>query len=172
MLYAFIQQSAMPPSAIPTATATFGLLRTLGGAIGVSVGGTIYGSELRKRLPAIQGFDSSFLQEGGASSALSYPISALKEISPPELRQQVLQAYALSIQRIWMVACPMAGVAFLLTFVIKVYTLNRASTRLPAGAKPTPVKGGQTSPPKDDTAVPSSADADVEKVAEDKTLQR
>ena len=31
-------QSAMPVSSIATATATFGLLRTLGGAVGITIG--------------------------------------------------------------------------------------------------------------------------------------
>lgn len=67
-----------------------------------------------------------------------------------------------------MVACPIAGIAFLLTFVIKVYTLNRASTRLPAGGKPSPVEAAANRQENDETAAPSNADVDVEKGPQDK----
>ncbi len=46
----------MPLDAMATTTATFGLLRTIGGTIGISIGDAILGSELRRRLPKIQGF--------------------------------------------------------------------------------------------------------------------
>jgi hypothetical protein len=52
-------QASMPLSLMATSTATLGLMRTLGGTIGISIGDAIFSSELTKRLSNIQGFDAS-----------------------------------------------------------------------------------------------------------------
>ncbi|TDL18787.1 MFS general substrate transporter [Rickenella mellea] len=88
-------QAAMPLKDIPTATATFGLVRTLGGTVGISIGDTIISSQLRRRLPKIQGYQ--------ASDTLTNNISGLSRIQPIELRNQVLHAYSKSIATIWYV---------------------------------------------------------------------
>ena len=172
-------QSAMPPSSIATGTATFGLtrsvtapatparlrltcllrlFRTLAGAIGIAIGSSIYGSELRTRkhelsasaiaqagytkspldfhagLSGVQGFDVGSAA-GSASEALSYPLDQLKNLQPEALRTEVVYQYSKAIQTIWIVATPLAGVAFLLTFLLKVYSLNRPNDKTPAGEK-------------------------------------
>lgn len=130
-------QAAMPPSSIATATATFGLLRTLGGAVGISIAGSVYGSDLTNRLSKVAGFNGGS-SLGSASSALTYPISSLANITPASLRMQVIQEYCLALRLIWIVITPIVGVAFLLTFLLKVYSLNRATTRLPGKSKGVP----------------------------------
>lgn len=127
-------QSAMPPSSIATGTATFGLTRTLAGAIGIAIGSSIYGSELRTRLSGVQGFDVGSAA-GSASEALSYPLDQLKNLQPEALRTEVVYQYSKAIQTIWIVATPLAGVAFLLTFLLKVYSLNRPNDKTPVGEK-------------------------------------
>lgn len=50
------QNAAMPISEMATATSTIGLIRSLGGTVGISIGGSIYASELSKRLRAVDGY--------------------------------------------------------------------------------------------------------------------
>jgi len=118
-------QSAMPPSSIAAATATFGLLRTMGGAVGITAAGSIYASQLRPQLARVSGFDSSAIIGGSAASALAYPVTELRNIQPPEVRMQVQQAYSLALRYIWIMLTPIAGACFLLTFFVKVYSLKR-----------------------------------------------
>jgi hypothetical protein len=202
----------MPPSSIATGTATFGLtryellpatvatstdspilFRTLAGAIGIAIGSSIYGSELRTRkhdssfdimvaeagctkfslnphagLSGVQGFDVGSAA-GSASQALSYPLDQLKNLQPESLRNEVVYQYSRSIQTIWIVATPLAAVAFLLTFLLKVYSLNRPNDKTLAGEKGGEKAGAATGDASSDQTVAGAsaggkakADADVE----------
>jgi hypothetical protein len=108
-------QAAMPLDAMATSTATFGLVRTLGGTIGISIGDAILGSQLRKRLSRISGYSPS--TGGGLTndvrSLSRLEVSALIvllatciliNLQPPELRAQVYDAYMKSLSTIWFVA--------------------------------------------------------------------
>jgi hypothetical protein len=44
------------PKHSPIDRSTFGLLRQIGGTLGISIGGAIYASGLRARLPQIEGY--------------------------------------------------------------------------------------------------------------------
>lgn len=98
-------------------------------------------------MPKVQGFNSGAITSGGPSAVLSYPINALQNIQPDSLRQAVLDEYGLSIQRIWQVMCPLVGIGFLLTFLMKVYTLDRKSNRLPGKGDETLVADKQNASP-------------------------
>lgn len=43
----------MPLDMLATSTAAFGLIRTLGGTVGISVGGAIYSSEVQNRIKSL-----------------------------------------------------------------------------------------------------------------------
>lgn len=102
-------QAAMPLKDMATSTATMGLIRTLGGTIGISVGQAIWSSELAKRLKSVQGFATDT-----SPAALTQNVRGLKDIQPPEVRQQVLHAYTKSISTIWIVDTPMLFVGFVM----------------------------------------------------------
>ena len=68
-------QAAMPIASMATSTATFGLVRTLGGTVGISIGDAILSSELRRRLSTIQGFNNL-----GSQSALTGDVRGLSQI--------------------------------------------------------------------------------------------
>ena len=51
-------QAAVPLADMATATASLGLIRQLGGTSGISIGGAIYTSELKKRLRGIVGYSA------------------------------------------------------------------------------------------------------------------
>lgn len=44
------------PNVHPFCRSTYGLLRQIGGTLGISIGGAIYASGLRARLPNIEGY--------------------------------------------------------------------------------------------------------------------
>ncbi|KDQ16128.1 hypothetical protein BOTBODRAFT_107517 [Botryobasidium botryosum FD-172 SS1] len=89
-------QAAMPIQDMPLTTTTFGLLRTLGGTIGISIGQAIYTSFIKRRIAKINGFTIS-------QSQLTGDVHGLSQISDPVIRQQVLHAFTKSISDIWYV---------------------------------------------------------------------
>ncbi|PAV18984.1 MFS general substrate transporter [Pyrrhoderma noxium] len=122
-------QAAMPLKDMATSTATFTLLRTLGGTVGISVGGTIFSTELSKRLAAIPEYASTLAS--GASSMTSY--TSISHIEPASLRNLVEHAYTRSLALIYIVSTPISFVGLLFILVIREYSLKRTVER---GTKP------------------------------------
>lgn len=104
-------QAAMPLKDMATSTATFTLLRTLGGTVGISVGDTIFSTELVKRLARVPGYTGSSAASGG-SGITSF--TGLTQIQPVSLREQVLHAYTRSLATIYIVAVPISFVGLLI----------------------------------------------------------
>ncbi|QRV79122.1 major facilitator superfamily transporter [Ceratobasidium sp. AG-Ba] len=117
--------AAMPLKDMATATATFGLIRTLGGTIGISVGGAIYASEVKRRLANVSGFSSGSLSQG----QLETNVHGLKDIQPEELRQQVMHAFTRSLSTIWIVMTPILFFGTLCVLLLRSYTLVRQVER-------------------------------------------
>jgi len=146
----------MPLSMMATSTATLGLMRTLGGTIGISIGDAIFSSELRRRLPKIRGFSAS------TGSGLTNTIRGLSQIQPISLRNEVQHAYSRSIAVIWLVSIPLSFVGFLVSLLIKNYTLQRNVIKegkhgalVDPNAQPTPVGA-----PSDPEKVPATSCTD------------
>ncbi|ELU38441.1 MFS amino acid permease [Rhizoctonia solani AG-1 IA] len=170
--------AAMPLKDMATATAAFGLIRTLGGTIGISVGGAIYASEAKRRLASVSGFSAADLSQG----ELETNVHQLKYIQPEELRQQVLHAFTRSLSTIWyvlpfhviikaithvvdpfrIVMTPLLFVGTVCILFIRSYTLVRQVER---GQK----KAGEADPKIDESSEPalgsptSAESRDVEK---------
>lgn len=68
-------QAAMPLKDMAVSTAVFTLIRTLGGTVGISVGDTIFASEVTKRLAKIPGYNS-----GVSGNEVTADFSALSKI--------------------------------------------------------------------------------------------
>ncbi|CAE6445742.1 putative transporter C3H1,06c [Rhizoctonia solani AG-1 IB] len=117
--------AAMPIKDMATATAAFGLIRTLGGTIGISIGGAIYASEVKRRLANVPGFSAADLSQGG----LETNVHQLKYIQPEELRQEVLHAFTRSLSTIWIVMTPFLFVGTVCVLFIRSYTLVRQVER-------------------------------------------
>jgi len=111
-------QAAMPIQDMPLTTTTFGLLRTLGGTIGISIGGAIYSSFLKQRLSKISGFTIS-------DNQLTDNVRGLEHIQDPVLRQQVLHAFTKSVSTIWIIYTPILFAGFLIVLIIRNYSLQR-----------------------------------------------
>lgn len=103
-------QAAMPLKDMATSTATFTLIRTLGGTIGISLGDTVFTTELTKRLAQVPGFSNSSSANSGASVT---SFTGLTQIQPVSLREQVLHAYTHSLSTVYIVAAPVAFVGLL-----------------------------------------------------------
>ncbi len=113
-------QSAMPIADMAAATSAMVLIRTIGGTAGITIGGAVYESTLRKNLPS--GFT------GGAGSRND--VSGLVKIGDLALRHEVLDVYARGLNTIWIVMTPLIGLAFLANFFMKEYTLKRKVQRV------------------------------------------
>jgi len=108
-------QAAMPLNAMASVTSAFFLVRMLGSTIGIAIGGTIMNTQLAQRLPA----NFQYL----SNANIDY--RTLWDIEPPELRDQVLNAFARSIATIWTVIAPLLGVCLILTLFVRHYSLTR-----------------------------------------------
>ncbi|KAG8892351.1 hypothetical protein FRC01_014218 [Tulasnella sp. 417] len=131
-------QAAMPQKDIATVTSTFGLVRQIGGTIGISASGSVYVSFLRRRLDDIQGFDASRIPNG----QLINNVGSLHNIQPESVRVQVIGAYATSLSSIWLICTPLVGLAALLSFFVRGYSLKRGIVREQANGKPA-ANGGE-----------------------------
>lgn len=104
--------------------------------MGISIGGSIYASELKTKLRQVPGYENA---DVGAQARND--VRGLRDITPPELKQQVLHAYTRSISTIWLVMIPFAVIAFFLSLLMRKYTLKR--TIVKAGAATSkPGEGG------------------------------
>ncbi|ORY90627.1 MFS amino acid permease [Leucosporidium creatinivorum] len=131
-------QAAMPISEMATSTSTVGLFRSMGGTIGISVGGAIYASELKNRLAGISGYATE------AAVATSGNVKGLVDIQPLELRQAVLHAYTRSINTIWIVATPMLFLGAVFCIFLKHYSLERNVVRADSKPKPEDAESNET----------------------------
>ncbi|KAB5590111.1 MFS transporter [Ceratobasidium theobromae] len=144
----YFQTQAEHKQDMATATSTFGLIRTLGGTIGISIGGAIYASEVKRRLAGVSGFSENLDQ-----SDLQGNIHRLKDIQPEALREQVLHAFTRSLSTIWIVMTPLLFAGTLCVLVIRSYTLVRQVER---GQK----KGAEPKPDESQEPRPESAEPD------------
>ncbi|KZT58572.1 MFS general substrate transporter [Calocera cornea HHB12733] len=166
-------QAAMPIKDMATSTSTLGLLRTLGGTIGISIGGAIYQSEVQRRAAQVPGWTPP------SRADLTSNVRQLSNIQPDSLRNEVLYAFTRSVSTIWIVCTPIVFAALLLALFMKKYSLKRTLQRggdPPTGkpvsnaaspsAPPTPAAAPTTqneeqlSPP--DPTVPTVAAQDVQ----------
>jgi hypothetical protein len=84
--------------------------------------GAIYSSEVSKRIGSIAGYS---LDVSSADAALSIDVPALKNITPPELKAQVLYVLTDGIRWVWIVCTPVAVVGLIGQLFLRVYTLQR-----------------------------------------------
>lgn len=108
-----------------TTCLTFLPHRTLGGTIGISIGDTIFTTELSKRLARIPNLASAGVSAAGTVSSFA----GLSQIQPPDLRQQVLHAYTRSLSTIWIVSVPLAFFGLLCVSIVREYSLKRQVDR-------------------------------------------
>ncbi|KAJ7180875.1 major facilitator superfamily domain-containing protein [Mycena filopes] len=114
-------QAAMPLKDMAACTGAFYLVRTLGSTMGVSLGGVAFQTQLATRLRAIPALAGT----PAAASILQGNYKDIKLIVPAELRQQVVVALSRSLRTIYIMLAPLAGTTFLLSLLVRHYTLER-----------------------------------------------
>jgi EmrB/QacA subfamily drug resistance transporter len=93
-----------------TSDATF--FRSIGGSFGTAVFGAIFSNQLAGHLSSL----ASFLPPGVKLSAAE-SVAALR-LLPPAVRAEVVHAYALSLSTVFLVAVPIAALAFVLSWLL------------------------------------------------------
>ncbi|KAI6036042.1 hypothetical protein PISMIDRAFT_118400 [Pisolithus microcarpus 441] len=116
-------QAAMPIKDMATASSAFMFLRTVGGAVGISVGEAIISSLLSKKMASIP--DISSYVSGSTAALLNDDVSYLHLIPDVTVRDAILHAYSRSISAIWIMNTPISGVALILTLFLREYSMAR-----------------------------------------------
>ncbi|KAF7336497.1 MFS general substrate transporter [Mycena sanguinolenta] len=114
-------QAAMPLKDLAAVTGAYYLVRTLGTSMGVSLGGVAFQSQLSIRLRAIPAIAGTQTQ----ANILQGNYKDINLIDPPELRQQVIVALSRSLRTIFMIIVPLCGTTFLLSLLVRHYSLER-----------------------------------------------
>ncbi|KAJ3869946.1 MFS general substrate transporter [Lentinula novae-zelandiae] len=135
-------QAAMPVADMASSTAAFGLIRTISGSVGLSVGNVIFATDLKKRLRPVSGYDVS----NKTVSELTNDIRNLVDIQPPSLRQEVIHAYTKSLATLWIVCTPMLFVGLVAVLCIRSYSLKRKIVRASDDQEPQAQNSPQNEP--------------------------
>ncbi|KAJ7711441.1 major facilitator superfamily domain-containing protein [Mycena metata] len=114
-------QAAMPLKDMAACTGAFYLVRTLGSTLGISLGGVAFQSQLAIRLRAIPALTGTSAE----ASIFQGNYKDIKLILPVELRQQVIVALSRSLRTIYIMLTPLAGTTFLLSLLVRHYSLER-----------------------------------------------
>ncbi|EJD36911.1 MFS general substrate transporter [Auricularia subglabra TFB-10046 SS5] len=150
-------QASMPLEMLATSTAAFGLVRTLGGTVGISVGGAIFASQAKRKLRGFSGglaFDASDITRN---------VRQISQIQDLTVRHTVQHALTKSISTIWIVCVPLLGVGCIAALFLRSYSLDRKVTR---GAK------GDVVPEKELNAASSRTSATDVEAGPDPELQQ
>jgi len=102
------------------ATSGMTFFRSIGGAFGVAISGAVFSNRLASELRAVH------LPHGLTAGAASDNPALLKAL-PAAARGTVLHAYAVSIDRIFLFALPIAAVAFVLSWFLREVPLRRTA---------------------------------------------
>ncbi|KAH7340469.1 major facilitator superfamily-domain-containing protein [Rhizoctonia solani] len=110
---------AMRGCDVPSVTAGLLLVRFIGTASGVSIGGAIYQSRLAANLPAEFDLDMS---------VPNFDYRQLTTLQPESLRNNVLRAVSCSISSIWFVCALCLSIGFFLSLFLKQTPVDAASS--------------------------------------------
>ncbi|KAH0826973.1 MFS general substrate transporter [Lanmaoa asiatica] len=135
-------QAAMPLRDMATASSCFMFLRTVGGAVGISIGEAIIASVLPQKLAGIPNFAS--LDIGTTAADLNDSIGIIHLIPDITLRNAVLHAWSEAIGTIWIMSTPLAGFALILTLFMREYSLERKTVRSGEAKSPGDLEKGTT----------------------------
>jgi EmrB/QacA subfamily drug resistance transporter len=112
-----------------TSAATF--FRTIGGAFGVSIFGAVFANRLASEMAAA--LRDRVLPPGFNSEAATADPESLKRL-PADLHAAIVHAYALALQPVFLIAVPIALVAFAVSWFLREVPLREVPLRGAAGA--------------------------------------
>ncbi len=118
-----IVQNAVPYEYLGTATSTATFFRSIGGSFGVAIFGAIFNAQLIKNLPKY--LPASVLTTIKGGNIATSP-SALSHLPLP-IKHGFIEAFSHSLHSVFLVAVPVALMAFLLSLIIKEVPLRKAA---------------------------------------------
>ena len=107
-----VVQNAVEYRNLGAATSDTTFFRSIGGSFGTAVFGAIFSNQLASHLSAL----ASSLPPGVKLSAAE-SVAALR-LLPPAVQAEVIHAYALSLSTVFLVAVPIAALAFVLSWLL------------------------------------------------------
>ncbi|MFH8620889.1 DHA2 family efflux MFS transporter permease subunit [Streptomyces vietnamensis] len=113
-----VVQNAVPYEDLGVATSGVTFFRSIGASFGVAAFGTIFTSRLTDTLGEVFANAGRELPPGTGPGRVAADPRAIAEL-PPELRPQVLHAYATSITDVFLYAAPVVLVAFVFACLLK-----------------------------------------------------
>jgi EmrB/QacA subfamily drug resistance transporter len=123
-------QNAADYADLGAATSSNTFFRSIGGAFGVAVAGSVFSNRLAVELArALAGQRLPH----GLNIAAAQANPALLRRLPPSVHAGVLHAYAASVDRIFLAALPLAAVAFVLSWFLKEVPLRKTVTAADLG---------------------------------------
>ncbi|OKL63163.1 hypothetical protein UA08_01165 [Talaromyces atroroseus] len=123
-------QSVLRLEQIPIATAAVTCFQSLGGAVFISVGNSILSNELRAASQAneLPGIDVAAVLSAGATQFRS-------TVSPDAL-PALINVYNTALQKVFIAAIPMAGIAFASTLLMEWRSVKAPAKQIPPLAEP------------------------------------
>jgi hypothetical protein len=116
-----VVQNAVPYSEFGVATSGATFFRSIGGSFGTAVFGAIFSNVLVGNL--VRHLGTARLPAGLSSSSVT---PALLDKLPPAIHHGFAAAYAESVQTVFIIAAPIAFIAFLASWLIPQLELRRA----------------------------------------------
>ena len=116
-----VVQNAVPYELLGTATSSATFFRSIGGSFGVALFGAVFNSRLAANLPKYLPASALSHFHSGTISMTPAAIKAL----PGPIHQGFVQAFAHSLQPVFLIGVPFVAVAFVLTFFIKEIPLRK-----------------------------------------------
>ena len=117
-------QNAVDIKDIGTSTGLVSFFRSLGGAFGTAIFGTVLVSQLNVWLPKFLPQATLKKAKISASQTLSFTPNQLKSM-PPNIKNGLIQAFSHSVDKVFVVGIPFAVVTFVLTLFIKEIKLRK-----------------------------------------------
>ncbi len=116
-------QNAVPYNYLGTATSTATFFRSIGGSFGVAIFGAIFNAQLTKNLPKY--LPATVMKTLNSGNIAASP-SALDHLPAP-IKYGFTQAFSHSLHTVFLVAVPIAAVAFLLSLAVKEVPLRKSA---------------------------------------------
>lgn len=115
-------QTVLPIDEIPIGTAAVVACQSLGGAVFVSVGNSIFQEYLRGA------FKEHAIPQMNLQNVIAQGATAFREIVPPELLPTLIRIYNDALRQVFYAAIPLAGVAFFVSFMMEWKSVKQKTT--------------------------------------------
>jgi hypothetical protein len=118
-------QNAVGPADLGVATSASTFFRQMGGSFGVAVFGAVMTSTVARELPRLLPDEASAGDAGALGDLLSSP-EAIRDL-PPAVGDAVIEALALGIHNVFLLAVPVLAVGFVLAWFIREVPLRETA---------------------------------------------